>query len=442
MKTRLQSPQKWYSIAFVLIATALSIWIITSCTDKLEVTMKYTVMEPVYMSMDEVRSSLDIEQPKSIENPGNIYIYDHYVFINEPGNGIHVIDDQDPANPEVVSFIALPGNYNMAIRGDVLYADSYIDLVALDISDPIHIKEIDRIEGIFTQLMPEVMFDMEKGVVVGWQEKEVVEKSESDFSNGFPAYYYYGKNSYALQDMSMASSVLPSVSTQPATGIGGSMARFTIVNQHLYAIDDHRMQVFDISNMQAPITGQSVEIAWGIETIFPTNNTLFIGSQNGLYIYDITDPANPIFLSIYEHIRSCDPVVVEDNYAYVTLRGGSACWNNNSNQLDVVDISNLKQPMVVKSYMLSHPYGLGIDQGTLFICEGDAGLKVYNASDINHIDQNLITHLTGFDAFDVIPYNHTLFLIGTDGLYQFDYSNLKDIKLLSTLPVVRTETQK
>ena len=161
-----------------------------------------------------------------------------------------------------------------------------------------------------------------------------------------------------------------------------------------------------------------------------------------MYIYDVSDANNPQLLSNYEHIRSCDPVVVEGNYAYVTLRAGTACWNAATNQLDVVDISDLQQPKLVKSFAMSHPYGLGIDQGTLFVCEGDEGLKVFNAQDVQKIDQNLIAHLTGFDAYDVIPNGQTLLMIGQDGLYQFDYSNPDDIKQLSMLTVIRTDTEK
>ncbi|HHN47860.1 MAG TPA: hypothetical protein ENN08_02830, partial [Bacteroidales bacterium] len=51
--------------------------------------------------------------------------------------GIHVVDNSNPASPQIISFIAIPGNYDLAIRGNILFADSYIDLVALDISDPL-----------------------------------------------------------------------------------------------------------------------------------------------------------------------------------------------------------------------------------------------------------------------------------------------------------------
>ncbi len=84
---------------------------------------------------------------------------------------------------------------------------------------------------------------------------------------------------------------------------------------------------------------------------------------------------------------------------------------------------------------MTNPHGLGIDNSTLFICDGNDGLKAFNAADINTIDKNLLAHYKNINARDVIPYNNTLIMIGEDGLFQYDYSNPKDIKLLSSIAI-------
>ena len=154
-----------------------------------------------------------------------------------------------------------------------------------------------------------------------------------------------------------------------------------------------------------------------------------------MYILDLTSPAQPSIISLYSHLRSCDPVVVEGEYAYVTLRSGSAC-EGFTNQLEVIDISNLKNPTIVKTYQMTNPHGLGIDQGTLFICDGSDGLKVYDATDVSRISENQLAHDKSINAFDVIPYQQVAMIIGKDGLYQYDYSDIKNIKLISQLPIV------
>ena len=85
---------------------------------------------------------------------------------------------------------------------------------------------------------------------------------------------------------------------------------------------------------------------------------------------------------------------------------------------------------------MQNPHGLGIDYPTLFLCEGKYGLKTFDVKDALSIDKNQLSHFDNIDAYDVIPLKGTLMMIGKDGLYQYDYSNAKSLKLLSVIPVV------
>lgn len=178
-------------------------------------------------------------------------------------------------------------------------------------------------------------------------------------------------------------------------------------------------------------------MGWGIETIFPYKDKLFIGSTTGMFIYENKNPEKPFLLSQVNHFRACDPVVVQDNYAYVTLRSannGVRC-DGDVNQLDVIDITNVTSPVLSKVYPMESPYGLGIDKNDLFICEGKSGLKRYNAS--KPLDLQLTQHIKDMDSYDVIPLGKTLLMIGKDGLYQYDYSDPKNLKQLSVIKVQR-----
>ncbi len=419
--------------------TGLLLFLSFSCTDKVEITRKYKVFEPVYLSLPELRSSFDARPADSIKNPGKIYLYKHYILVNESGKGLHVIDNRNPTHPKIIKFINIPGNYDLAVKGDILYADSFMDLVILNISDPENIVLVNRIEDIFKNYNTAFNPDPKKGVIIDWIEKEVIEVSSEDFDGPFPSYFYYGRENLAIGP-AMAVDMAANFSPAPAsTGIGGSMARFTITGNHLYAIDESALHVFDISDLIHPSAGPAVEIGWGIETIFPYKNNLFIGSQSGMHIYDISSPSYPVHLSTFAHILSCDPVVVKDTIAFVTLRSGTTCRSDFGDQLDVIDISNLQNPKLLTSYPMYNPHGLGIDGNLLFVCEGQKGLEIYKTDDLLRIPSNKITEFTGFDAFDVIPFKNRLLMIGNDGLYQFDYSDPGKIKLLSTLPVYRHE---
>jgi hypothetical protein len=134
---------------------------------------------PIYMAYEQMRQ-LSTTPPKPLEHTGKIYVRGNYVFVNEINKGIHVINNQNPANPQVISFIAIPGNVDIAVKGNVLYADNAVDLVTLDISNPADVKLLKRIENAFpNQAFPPhtgVGFecaDPAKGLIVGWEKVQL-----------------------------------------------------------------------------------------------------------------------------------------------------------------------------------------------------------------------------------------------------------------------------
>ncbi len=217
-------------------------------------------------------------------------------------------------------------------------------------------------------------------------------------------------------------------------GIGGSMARFTIVGDFLYTVDSYSLQSYDITDQVNPVFRDKVELGWGIETIFPYGDNLFIGAQNGMHIYSLETKETPSWISTYQHVTSCDPVVVQGNYAFVTLRGGSECQGFN-NQLDIIDINNLSNPTLFKTYPMINPHGLGVDGNCLFITEGDYGLKMFDISNLDQIQ--LIKHFKDLSSVDVIPFMDVLMVIGSDGFHQYNYDcELGEIEYISTIPIV------
>ncbi|MEK6477922.1 hypothetical protein WJR50_10320 [Catalinimonas sp. 4WD22] len=441
METITIAPQTKRKLLFYLVfnLTAIfSLLLLNQCTDKVEVTRTYKYMTPVYMTTTELRASVDVLPPRTIKKAGKIYFLNNHLFLNDPGEGIHIIDNSNPADPERLAFINIPGNYDLAAKGNFLYADSFIDLLVFDISDVNDIREVNRVENVFPLHTSYGGFPVEEGqVITEWVEQETTEVIEGEMDPLATGMFYYrgGIAFTATADVANFALESNSGSSGGQQGVGGSMARFAIVGDYLYTIDDYNMQVFDISQETNPQEqGEDINVGFMIETIFPYEDKLFIGAQNGMHIYDNADPANPQHVSTYEHITSCDPVVVEGNTAYVTLRNGTECQGF-VNQLEVIDIEDPYNPQLVETYAMEHPHGLGIDEGTLFICEGEFGLKVFDASDREAISENQLAHFDDIHAYDVIPLNNVLMLIGDDGLYQYDYSDPTNIELLSIISV-------
>jgi len=420
-------------LKFFLLFLLLNI-IFIRCDDQIIET--YVANVPIYLSYEDFRNAIKSEPPQDIQNPGKLYFYNNFLFINEYLKGIHVIDNSDPSSPQKQSFISIPGNVDIAIKNDILFADSYIDLISLDISDLENIKVVGRKKDIFPYILPPYdenyrvdEIDYSKGIVVDWEFKKITKEVEQKTYPVFPHYegIDFMVNTYSSGNIGYSDN-------NSSLGVGGSMARFAIKNNALFIIDNYMLKVFNIENDNDILLSNTLYTSWAIETLFPYKNYLFMGSQNGMLIYDISKPQYPEFISDHWHATSCDPVVVEGNYAYITLRSGNSCGAI-ENRLDVIDISNIINPILLKSYAMDEPYGLGIDGSILFVCDGNSGLKIYDVTDKLHITDNLIVQFRDIQAYDAIPFNGILMLIGDDGLYQYDYSDIKDIKRLSTIAV-------
>ncbi len=397
-------------------------FILTSCERETGEFKTVNVVTAKTMTIKDFRSSVDIVSPRPIEESGKIYAYKNLVLVNDMDKGIHIINNRNPKNPVKIAFINIVANRDMEIRGNYLYADSLMDLLVFDIGDLDNIKLVARLTDVLQRYIPfpfleDAVYENYNyhadEIVVGYdvtrERRRIEELNNSVWREG--------------DDMLMSTNS----TTATTTGQGGSLARFKIVDNMLYAVDSHNINIFNIENMAQPVRLESIFAGFDIETIFNRGNHLFLGSMRGMYIYDIENPALPQLVSEFEHGTACDPVVVDEDYAFITLRAGNTCGALESS-LEIVDISDIVHPKLVKTYPMDNPYGLGINANLLFICDGTSGLKVYDKTNVE--DLKMVNHFKDIQTYDVIPLRRHLLMIGDKILYQYKYKD-NGIDLLS-----------
>jgi hypothetical protein len=365
--------------------------------------------------------------PVDIESYGKICLYQGYLFISEPEKGIHIIDNRNPAHPQNIAFIELFGNTDIAIRNNLLYADSYIDLVWFDVSKPSVPTLKGRLENMFPTALPaldnqfgfdyEMCYNNAKGVVVGWNLKERTEEVERYTGGWF--FSWTGNKTDATESQQLATN-----------SVNGSMSRFVFYDNKLYSVVNGTMSIFDVSGDKPVKAAESVAVGWNVETLFNYKNSMFMGTPSGMLIFSVADPLKPVYKSFTTHIFGCDPVVVDNDIAYVTIRSGNTCGQT-ANQLLLYDVSDVANPKQLYVHEMNNPKGLGIDDGHLFLC--DNGLKVFRLDSLQTINPKTITTYTGMNGYDLIPYNHNLIVIAQDGIYQYDYTDLGNIKFISKM---------
>jgi len=416
------------NITFPVVAILLAVLPIgfSACIkDQCKGTRTYTWYEPVYKSKAEVRANIKSNAPVALKKTGKLYVYGNYIFLNEVDKGIHVIDNSNPSNPRNIAFIDIPGNQDIAVKDNMLYADLYTDLITIDVSNPASISVKKIIDDVFPERNWGYNFIPDNSkVIVDWTRHDSTVTISCDTRGqgsffpprGGPIFFAMATNNTAISPV----------------GIGGSMARFAVVNNYMYAVDRHTLKMVSINDAANPVLSSEISAGWDIETIYPFKNKLFLGSMVGLFVFDISNPSTPVQQGTFAHARACDPVVADDNYAYVTLREGTNCGPAN-NELDVINVQGLPTTSLAKTYAMTNPAGLAKDNNLLFICDGVGGLKIYNAA--NPLNLQLMNKVSNIETYDVIAYNNRAIVVAKDGLYQYQYADNGNMNLLSKLAV-------
>lgn len=383
----------------------------------------------VYYTAEELRarSSIEFLPAQPLQSPGKIFWIGKTLLISEKQKGVHIINNNDPKNPVATGFVRIPGNVDIATNGRFLIADSYHDLLVLELNEK-------RLVSRYNDVIPDWQV-FQQAEADGLKHLLVKERKLETFT----AKAYCG----ACEIMEM-----PSARGASQSGKGGSMARFALKGDTLYTLTTHQLQQFVLDNAGQLVLRAELNLEKDVveaETIFADGNYLYIGSTTGMAIVEINEVDGLELISVVDHFVSCDPVVVEGDYAFVTLHSSKneitrtrRCGMRSQDVLQVYDISDKKHPEMLMEQFLYNPHGLGVSGDKIYVCEGDKGLKILEISDWEkiHLSVEFPTLYTdeSFHAYDVIvePEQGILFLVGKDGLRQY---RLKDQELLSIIPI-------
>ena len=264
------------------------------------------------------------------------------------------------------------------------------------------------------------LIDDTQGIVVGWELEirwENIPENHYFFLDGFTR--NFDSTSLALEEVQSDASVISQA---------GSLARFLPIDGYLYVLNQWELILFEIDDNYQPLRFGKTPLNNNAETLFQLNDFLFIGTTTGMLLYDVTSPTNPEFISSVDHFRSCDPVVADEDYAYVTLRGGTNCFTTR-NELQIITLEDPKNLEVISSQLLFNPHGLAIHENHLIVCDGTAGIKVVDVS--NREKPEVVNTYSIPFAYDVLIDYPSAIVVGDGKLYQYDISKLTEFELIS-----------
>ncbi len=361
---------KWLKSTFYFLLSFS--FFLTSCSEEAafqEITERISV--PVYKSVDEIRATIQIQAPQTIQEGGKIFSNDRLLLINDVRRGIHVFDNTDLNRPIKIGFLPIAGNLDMIVVDDLLYADNYMDLLAFDMADLNNIQFLSRTKDVFP--FDDINEEGEYLVYYTIEEvKKLVEPAPNDntFDSFIPSNNHKVGDRYGNYVSSSTKESVPYSSS--------FQSRFAFQNGMLYHVDLQRLNIFsidDIKNIRLE-KSQALENQLNhAQHLMTSENLLLVASQNNVLLYQTTNAVHPTFVSFLLHANACTPVFLDKKRAFIGLNENAHCagWTNRLIELDVSDL-NLNQQISTQAF--ANPKRILKYDHYLFIAKGEEGISI------------------------------------------------------------------
>ncbi len=278
-----------------------------------------------------------------LSDPQSMYLHDSTLYVCDLYDGIHVYTARPGDALTYRTTIPLSGNAGVAVRNDIIYANSWESILAI-------------------RVYPDNSYDTAAVIHQGLSYMPTY--NDVEYSRGWGC----GTIEYDAQP----------VSGSPSQG--SSYAVFGVIDTFLYYVDGYSIITMSIAQPQNPVVLSTTPVSWDLETLFPTERFLFVGAATGMYVMDrISNPTSPRYIGMFSHAQACDPVVVNDTVAFVTLRGGNTCGATHDAFLSV-SVADATAPYLLDEVNPRTPYGLAVRDTLVYVAKGYNGFALYSAA--------------------------------------------------------------
>lgn len=271
----------------------------------------------------------------------DVCVVNKYAYVADETFGVRIIDVSDPRRPNEISNFQTQGKKcrGIYVVGKFAYITDDRNLYILDISDPVNPQEMS------------VFNSCGSGV----------------FVVGNYAYFTAGGNAIIINIIDVSNPRKP----QQVIGQGMEASHgrpLYIVGNRAYISRDHAdymLKVIDISDIKNPqLIGFS---HLGGDGLYVVGNYVYMVTDQGLVIFDVSDPRNPTMIGQRDTLYHPTSVLVSGKYAYVTA---------NVSGLYVMDISDPKNPRIIIEQKTIRAVGACVVNEYVYVADGEGGLLI------------------------------------------------------------------
>jgi hypothetical protein len=294
------------------------------------------------VDVENIRQVSEYEVPSATSS---VFKVGDFLYTAETGFGLHIHDITDPAYPDRISQLELPEYfYAFHLSENYLYSLSGNELGIIDISDPSSPGEIffHTFERDFVDVFVNEPYIYLTTFSWGVSVYQRISQDSLEFIRDFNCYEYafdveiennigyfsqcFALNIYDLtnpEDSVLLSSILP------VSGAGQLYFHDDFIYTQL--VDGGCNMSISIIDVRDPSNPEEIDLLYFPSYIsdvhFDDNLAYFSVYRNELYVYDVSDPYNPVLVTSYNtpgYIRNAlshgNYVFVADNTSLVILR--------------------------------------------------------------------------------------------------------------------------